>query len=125
MYANPCPICYSPLEVRDVTLCTICGGWPTTIELFDPAEVYREYLLPTGSTIVLCEQCVPQEFMSFGGWGFRLGLGKNGLPISDLTLVRQLASPVFVKDQYCPTCDLRLTFLRLIAELKIKIDSDS
>jgi hypothetical protein len=125
MNALPCPICYSPLEVRDVTLCTICGGWPTTIELFDPAEVYHEYRLPTGQTIVLCERCQLEEFMTLGGWGHRLGLGKSGLPINELQLVRQIAMPVYCKDKYCPTCDLRLAFLKVVAQLTKDGDTSS
>ena len=82
-----CPICYGPLEVRDVTPCSICGGWPEAVERFDPAAEFREYRLPSGQDIALCRACQLEEFMVPGGWGSRLNLPKASLPLDNLQLV--------------------------------------
>ena len=51
-----CPVCYSPLEVRDVTPCYICGGWPESVARFDPAAAFTEYRLPNGQLLTLGDE---------------------------------------------------------------------
>jgi hypothetical protein len=108
-----CPLCFDTLQVRDVTPCYICGGWTTT----HSSVTYREWLLPTGASIVLCNCCEVEEFMTPFGWGHRLGLPKSRrLPIAALQLVRSVSNVEMQKDKYCPTCNLRLAFLRIVAD---------
>jgi hypothetical protein len=80
---SQCPVCYTPLEVRDVTPCCICGGWPETVARFDEAAQFTEFRLPGGRAIVLCRGCELEEFMVPGGWGFRLRPGER-LPVNGL-----------------------------------------
>src|SRR5437016_5765862 len=81
-----CPVCYTPLEVRDVTPCFICGGWPEALARFDPGAAFTEFRLPRGRVLALCRDCELEEFMVPGGWGDRLALDEK-LPINALQRV--------------------------------------
>jgi hypothetical protein len=50
------------------------------------------------------------------GWGYLLGLPSNRLPINFLSFVRELSQPEISFDKYCPQCNLRLAFLKLLVE---------
>ena len=115
MPSSQCPICYGPLEVGDVTPCSICGGWSEAVERFDPAAEFREYRLPSGQAIVLCGACQLEEFMVPGGWGSRLNLPKAALALDNLQLVRRVEQPALARDKFCPNCNLRLAFLKVLA----------
>lgn len=52
-----------------------------------------------------------------GGWGFRLGLEGGRLPINALQFIRMVPAPVIAKDKFCPQCNLRLSFLEVVASL--------
>ena len=88
-----CPRCYTPLEVRNVTPCFICGGWPEVVGRFDAAAKYTEFRLPD--------------------WGYRLPPNET-LPVNALQRVRLVAAPQLGRDKFCPTCNLRLAFLTII-----------
>jgi len=45
-----------------------------------------------------------------GGWGYRVGLG---LPVNALRYVRRMP-PSLAKDKFCPHCNLRLAFLKVM-----------
>jgi hypothetical protein len=117
MGQTQCPICYAPLEVRDVTPCVICGGWPDSVERFTPSAKFAEWRLPAGPVLILCQACELEEFMVPGGWGFRLGHDAGSLPINSLQFVRNLPVPVIAKDKFCAQCDLRLAFLEVVASV--------
>ena len=51
-----------------------------------------------------------------GGWGYVLGLPSGRLPINYLSFVRELPQPEISFDKYCSQCNLRLAFLKLLAE---------
>jgi hypothetical protein len=55
-----------------------------------------------------------EEFMVTGGWGYRLAPGEK-VPVNALQRVRSLASPQLGQDKFCPTCNLRLAFLAMVA----------
>jgi hypothetical protein len=112
---SQCPLCYSPLEVRDVAPCYVCGGWPDAVARFDPAARFAEYRLPGGQTLVLCRGCELEEFMVPGGWGFRL-ITEQTRPINALQLVRMVDRPELARDKFCPSCNLRLAFADVIAD---------
>lgn len=115
MAASQCPCCYSPLEIRDVTPCLVCGGWPESVARFSPAELFTEQKLPSGHTIVLCRACELEEFMVPGGWGYRLA-PDEGLPVNALQPVRSVDSPRIGRDKFCPSCNLRQAFAEIVAE---------
>ncbi|MBL8799232.1 MAG: hypothetical protein JNM56_35425 [Planctomycetia bacterium] len=110
-----CPICYSPLEVRDVTPCFVCGGWPESVARFGSAAVFTEFRLPSGRCLVLCRGCELEEFMVPGGWGYRLA-PDEGRPVNALQRVRSVESSCLERDKFCPTCRLRLAFAVLVAD---------
>jgi hypothetical protein len=112
---SQCPVCFSALEVRDVTPCQVCGGWPESVSRFDPSATFAEFRLPGGRLVVLCRGCELEEFMVRGGWGFRLAPGEK-LPVNALQRVRLVAAPQVGHDKFCPSCNLRLAFLDIIAD---------
>ncbi len=112
---SQCPVCSSPLESRAVTPCYVCGGWSESMAEFDPVAEFREYRLPNGRVLVLCGACAFEEFMMPGGLGHELI--KNGkLPLNSLQRMRDVEWPETGRDMFCPACNLRLAFLKIIAE---------
>jgi len=119
MGRSHCPICYSQLEVRKVTPCYYCGGWPEYVAAFDASKVYIEYRLPNGRALVLCRGCELEEFIIPGGWGCRLV--PDGLrPINSLEFIRYVAEPQIALDKFCPTCNFRRASLELLAEAAVR-----
>jgi hypothetical protein len=114
MRNSQCPICFTPLEVRDTTPCYCCGAWPESISRLNSSMPFTEYRLPAGAPIVLCGTCVLEEFMALGGWGFQIIPDKN-YPADRLTPVRVIANPGIGQDKFCPTCNQRLALLKIIA----------
>jgi hypothetical protein len=88
--ASQCPYCFTPLHVRDVTPCDVCGDWPESVSRFDPAAAYTEHRLPSGHTVVLCRACELEEFMAPG----------EGLPVNALQRVRAVESPRIERDKF-------------------------
>jgi hypothetical protein len=116
-----CPVCYSPLEAREVTPCFICGGWPGSAARFDPAAAFTEFRLPAGRPLVLCRACELEECMVPGGWGYRL-VPAEKLPVNALQRVRVIEGPRLSRDQFCPACNLRLAFLEAVADNQAKAE---
>jgi hypothetical protein len=110
-----CPVCFAPLEVREVAPCFICGGWPEMVTQFDPRVSFREWRMPSGEVLVLCQACELEEFM-VPGWGNKLGLTTYPFPINELQPVPSVESPTIGKDKFCPQCNLRLAFLKIVAK---------
>lgn len=115
MGGSQCPVCFTTLEARDVTPCSICGARTTEVGKLEPEEEYRAWRLPDGQVLVLCRGCELEEFMVPGGWGYRLGLANRRLPIDDLQFVRSWPEPRVMKDKVCPQCNLKLAFLEIVA----------
>jgi hypothetical protein len=111
-----CPLCFTPLESREVTPCYICGGSPSSVEGFRTDQEYRTWRLPSGRELILCHGCELEDFMCRGGWGKRLLPSSLPLAIHHLQFVRKMDRPQLGKDQYCPECNLRLAFITVIAE---------
>ena len=114
MPETQCPVCYSPLETRDVTPCYACGGWPESVSQFEPSAHYSEFRLPNEKTIVLCQACVLEEFMVPGGWGYRL-IPNEKLPLNGLQQIQVIREPQLALDEFCPSCNRRLAYLRIHA----------
>lgn len=119
-----CPTCFSYLEERDVAPCFVCGGWPESVARFNPAASCTEYRLPSGHTVVLCQACELEEFMVPGGWGYRLA-PDEGLPVNALQRVRSVESPRIGRDKFCPTCNLRLAFVEIVADNHQQTEPDA
>ena len=111
-----CPVCFTTLEIRDVTPCFVCGGWPCIAESFNAEMVFHEWRLPSGKLLVLCPNCELEEFMVPGGWGNRLGL-KTRLPITALTPMPNEVPQSMTKGKFCPQCNLRLPLLEIVSAL--------
>jgi hypothetical protein len=55
-----------------------------------------------------------EDFMVPGGWGYRLCPDEK-LPVNALRWVRSLDGPQVGRDKFCPTCNLRLALLKVVA----------
>ena len=124
MGQSQCPVCYSPLEVRDVAPCYICGGWPESVAWFDQTAAFTEFRLPGGQSLVLCRGCELEEFMVPGGWGYRLAPGQK-VPVNALRRVRGVEGPRLGPDKFCPACNVRLAFLAVIADNRRWTEQDA
>jgi hypothetical protein len=107
-----CPVCFSPLEVRNVTPCDFCGGWPKAVDKFDSTSTFSEFRLPDDSLLVLCNACVLEEFLVPHGFGYMLFPDSNH-PLDELRLVKRLDNMQLRQDKYCSTCNSRFSFLKL------------
>jgi hypothetical protein len=110
MQQTQCPICFTPLEIRNVRPSFVCGGWPNV-----PEKPIRHWRMPNGEKLVLCSACELEEFMIPRGWGYRLGLDEFKLPINCLQSIPNDEAEDAEVDKFCPTCNLRLAFLKVIA----------
>jgi hypothetical protein len=102
---NNCPICFSTLEVREVTPCYRCGGWEAAL-----MKSFDDYQLPDGSLLTLCSLCLGEEI--FGDQGDL----KQRIKIShhrELSIDRPRAHASV--DKYCIECNARFALLKLMA----------
>jgi hypothetical protein len=106
-----CPLCYTFLELRKVGPCYICVGDEELIPKRE--DFFTEFRLPNGQLIVLCRRCQLEEFMVRGGWGYRL-IQNEKLPINGLHEVCNSISYSIGEDKYCPSCNFRLAFLKIV-----------
>lgn len=120
-----CPLCFMPLEPRDVTPCFICGGWPNVVMSFREGQEFARWRLPQGEELILCRPCELEEFMVPGGWGWRLQMSTQPLPLHHLQFVRKVEKPQLGKDRFCPTCNLRWAFLQIVDKRKEAADVSS
>jgi hypothetical protein len=105
MKATHCPLCYEPLEVREVGPCMDCGCDPTEIEHARSGQhTYAEYRIFGDLSLVLCDFC-RVDFSSYD-WTFfglphgtRVGMEKP----RGWQFVRDV-QPVIKKDKCCPKC---------------------
>jgi hypothetical protein len=107
MGQTQCPICYTPLEVREVATCEVCGD--PDMEPFVPMDVWR---FPNGYSLTVCGFCMGEEFGRPSGRGYRFGTDPTRRPPDLMKFVRRVTEPIRVKDKYCPKCFLRFAFLR-------------
>jgi hypothetical protein len=115
MAETHCPLCYGPLEVRDVAPCYDCGHDSKELDhLAEGRHTYAEMRV-FGINIILCSFC-QVDFSSYAASYFgrsqRVGLGRGMVFVRDVTAT----SPA--KDKFCPTCGHRLAFLRFLAEAR-------
>ena len=111
-----CPLCYTPLEVRDVAPCCDCGAFPDELDHCRAGKhTYAEYEVFPGVRAVFCNFC-DVDFGSYDQTFFGLPRGKR-VDYGCMQFVRKVA-PVIGKDKYCPECRRRLAFLRFVVEAR-------
>lgn len=119
MQAMHCPICFTPLEIREVAPCYDCGHMDRELaELAEGRHTYSEYRI-FGLPVVLCDFC-DADFGSYKP-------GYLGLPDHErlapncLEFVREVdPTSQAHHDKYCPLCRHRLAFLQFLAEVRAR-----
>ncbi len=116
-----CPICFTPMTVRDVAPCHDCGAFPQELEhLAQGIHVYREYEV-LGHPLILCNFC-DVDFGSYDPTYFgRLPRERVYLP--SFQYLRDIENPSPGKDHYCPTCNRRRAFLEWLAAVRAEAGS--
>ena len=117
MNRDYCPLCHSPLEIRDVAPCMECGHRPEEIEhALTGQHTYTEQRIFGTLTLILCDFC-EADFGSFYPEFF--GLPWNARTSFDkMDFVRSVDEVVIGKDKYCPECDYRLAFLEFVEKAR-------
>lgn len=115
MSESTCPICYGPLETRDVAPCWDCGAGPVELEhLTKGRHNYAEFIV-FNSKIILCDFCQ----VDFGSCAPNyFGQGRRAMYGKDLLFVREIVEVRICKDKYCEACDRRLAFLKFLATVR-------
>jgi hypothetical protein len=117
MGTKQCPICYCPLEVRDVAPCMECGGYPDEIDHFlQGKHTYYEYEVFEGLNLILCNFCVV-DFSSYDPTFFGLPKG-SGIGLGYMIFKRSINNPTLSKDKFCPECGYRLAFLNFLVKAR-------
>lgn len=112
-----CPVCYSPLEVRDVAPCMDCGAVPHEIDhALSGRHTYAEFRVFGDLTLVLCD-FHQVDFGSYDPTYF--GLPKNArIGFQKMQFVRSIDDIQITKDKYCPECKRRLAFLKFLEQAR-------
>src|SRR5215470_16951308 len=114
MQETQCPICFGPLEVREVAPCDECGAVPAEIEHFRRGKhSYREYEIFASLRLTLCNFC-DVDFGSFDATFFGLPPGAR-IGLQYFLPLEPVRDPALGHDKYCAGCGYRLKFLRFIA----------
>jgi len=116
MSESQCPICYTPLETRDVAPCYDCGHDPEElVHLAEGRHTYDE-IETLGARVVLCDFC-QADFSSYDPTYF--GQPRSArIGRSSMQLIRTIRDPRAAIDKFCPTCRHRLAFLRFVVEAR-------
>lgn len=117
MQETYCPLCHGELEVRDVAPCDECGAVPQELEHFKSGKhSYAEYEVFPRLKLKLCNFC-DVDFGSHDPTFF--GLSRSArIGYEFMRLVQPIQEPALGKDKFCPSCNLRLTFLRFVHEAR-------
>ena len=119
MKSTHCPLCFEPLEVREVGPCMDCGVDSKEIEhAKDGMHTYAEYRIFADLSLVLCNFC-QCDFSSYDPSFFGL---PRGTPVGmerprGWEFVREV-QPVITKDKCCTRCGHRLPFLEFFSHAK-------
>ena len=111
-----CPLCYTPLEVRDVVPCWVCGHRPEEIDhALSGRHRYAEMRILGDLSAVWCDFC-QVDFGSFAPQFFGLAKGSK-IGFEHMYFVRSVDVHIG-KDKYCPQCGYRLAFLNFVDEAR-------
>jgi hypothetical protein len=115
MQESQCPLCFGPLEVREVAPCHECGGEPGELEHFRAGTyTFAEYEVFPGQPLTLCNFC-DVDFGSYDPAFFGLP-PHTKLGYQYMRRLRPVDDPSLGTDKYCPRCGYRLRFLRFVAQ---------
>ena len=115
--AKHCPLCYAPLEVRDVAPCMECGADPEEVQHFrDGTHTYHELEVLPGHRLVLCDFCMV-DFGSYDPHFFGLPRGAR-LRFEHMKLIRDVQEVSMGKDKFCTSCGYRLKFLEFVRAVR-------
>jgi hypothetical protein len=113
MRTEQCPLCFEPLEVREVAPCAECGGDPKELEhLLEGRHSYQLMKVMGDYEVILCNFCMV-DFGSRDPSYFGLASGAR-IGFETMQFLKDVA-PSVGKDQFCAACGHRLAFLRLVA----------
>jgi hypothetical protein len=113
MQATHCPICYEPLEIRDVSPCMDCGCLPTPVDHARSGRTYAEFRIFGELSLVLCNFCCV-DFSSYDATYFGLPTGTRiGFGAQGWQFIREVRC-VIAKDKCCTQCNRRLPFLEFL-----------
>src|SRR5688572_29956744 len=116
MEATHCPLCFEPLEVREVGPCMDCGFDPKEIEhARQGIHTYAEYRIFGNLSLVLCNFC-QCDFSSISPGYFGLP-GRARIGLGYWEFIRDV-EPVITKDKCCPQCKHRLPFLEFVVRAR-------
>jgi hypothetical protein len=112
-HARQCPVCFGPLEIREVAPCAECGhDLQELVHLREGKHTYQLMRVLDGLEIVLCNFCMV-DFGSRNPSFFGLARGTQ-IGYETMQFVRDVDATQGY-DRYCPECGYRLAFLRLVA----------
>jgi ribosomal protein S14 len=115
MKETNCPLCFEDLETRLVARCDDCGADPKEIKHFEEKKHhYTEYEIFPGLNLTLCNFC-DVDFGSYDPESFGLLKGTK-IGFEKMKLIRSVQDPSLQKDNYCPNCGRRLSFLRFLMQ---------
>lgn len=103
--------------MREVAPCDECGGSPDEIQHFMSGKHrYAEYEVFASLTVTLCNFC-DVDFGSFDPTFF--GLPRNArIGYQYMRLIQPVREPPLGRDKFCPSCNLRLSFLRFVNQAR-------
>ena len=122
---NNCPICYEELTVVETTPCMVCGTDEHKKEVLkqDIKENFMhdsiEYHIYRAFDEIECSLCVvcTLDFCSYNPEFF--GFEKHEkLGPENFQFLNTIDHPVISKDKFCKNCNMRLAFLKFIAEVR-------
>ena len=113
MNPEQCPLCFTPLKVREVAPCMDCGHIPEELQQFvENQHTYAEYRIFGSLSLVLCNFC-EVDFGSYDSAYF--GAPPNArLGFEWMSLVRDITPLPHTFDKVCPECHRRLAFLEFV-----------
>lgn len=114
MSAEQCPLCFSPLETREVAPCMDCGHDPQELQHFaEGRHTFAEYRIFDSLSLVLCSFC-QVDFGSYDPAYFGLPASAR-IGFEHISFVRDVVPPPHTFDKVCPECHRRLSFLQFLS----------
>lgn len=114
MSPEQCPLCFSPLEAREVAPCMDCGHDPQELQHFaEGRHTYAEYCIFDSLSLVLCNFC-QVDFGSYDPTYFGLPASAR-IGFQYMSFVRHVDPPQRTFDKVCLECHRRLSFLQFVS----------
>lgn len=124
MSAEQCPLCFAPLETREVAPCMDCGHDPLELQHFaEGRHTYAEYRIFGPLSLVLCNFC-QVDFGSYDPTCFGLPASAR-IGFERMSFIRHVDPPQRTFDKVCLECHRRLSFLQFVAAARELHQPDS